>query len=314
MKNTQFIEVLRIRYFLEHNSKQITCVESEFTIKSNRKEKPVDNIFLTFERFLPNLNVVDAEGTKYPIMTNKDTLTLLEIMKEKSQDSQHISQIMQDVRNRKIFLIWIKVPPNKKLQPNEVRILYLNFKNKKIDSSSQNHIFLNVSSDLPFPVFWILKRPIDFKIANQKYYIIENNKLSSEKSWTDNANDIFYYNDTADSSSIFVKPYQANILISYSFKPNQDIIVLPITSISLLIIFSMSLIIAQIHTIYSDYHTLKLVEDLLDRKIELSLFVVSVSLVIPRFITNPVIRHKYLWWYFVPIGLTVSFLLSNLLI
>ena len=82
MDDTQFIEVLRIRYFLDHNSKQVTHVKSEFTIKSNRKKDPVDNIFLTFGSFLPNLDVVDAEGTKYPIMTNKDTQTLLEIMKE----------------------------------------------------------------------------------------------------------------------------------------------------------------------------------------------------------------------------------------
>ena len=105
MKNDQFIEVLRIRYFLEHDSEQITHVKSEFTIKSNNKDGPVDNIFLTFGSFLPNLDVIDAEGTKYPIMTNKDTRTLLEIMKEESPDSQHISQLMEDFNDRKTILI-----------------------------------------------------------------------------------------------------------------------------------------------------------------------------------------------------------------
>lgn len=314
MEDAQFIEVLRIRYFLEHNSEQITRVKSEFTIKSNRKKDTVDNIFLTFGSFLPNLDVVDAEGTKYPIMTNKDTRTLLEIMREESPDSQHISRILEDFENRKTFIIWIKVPPNKKLQPNEVRILNLNFESPKIGDSAQNHIFLNVSSNLPFPVFWILKKPKDFKIANQKYYVIEDNKLARKKSWTDKANDIFYYSNTADSSSILVKANQADILISYSFKPSQSIIALPTTSISLLVAFSISLIVAQHYTISNDYDSPKLVTDLLDRKIELSLFVVSASLVIPRFITNAVIRHRYLWLYFVPIGLIVFFLLRNLLI
>ncbi len=314
MTNAQFIEVLRIRYFLEHDSEQVTRVKSEFTIKSNNKDGQVDNIFLTFGSFLPNLDVVDAEGTKYPIMTNKDTRTLLEIMKEENPDSQHISQLMEDFNDRTTALIWIKVPPNKKLQLNEVRILNLNFETKKMRHRTHNHIFLNVSSDLPFPVFWILRNPQNFKITNKKYYTIKNNKLLDKGSWSDSANNIFFVSDTMESSSILVKPYQTDILISYSFKPDRSIITLPIASISLLIGFSISLIVAQYYTISNAYNSPKLVEDLLDLKIELSLFVVSASLFIPRFIDNVVIRHKYLWWYFVPIVLIILFLFHNILI
>ena len=309
MANTQFMEILRIRYFLEHNSEQITRVKSEFTIRCNREGEPIDNIFLTFKSFLPNLNVIDAERTKYPIMTNNDTLNLLDIIKEENSDSQDISQLIQDIRNQKIFLIWIKIPPNKKLRPNEVRILYLNFENQKAINRKQNHIFLNVSSDLPFPVFWILKKPSDYNIVNQKYYMIENNRLTNKKSWAENANRIFYYNNTVHSSTILVKPNQLNMLLSYSFTPKRSIIVLPIASVCLLIIFSATLIIAQYYTTCCNFGNPKLAEDLLKRKIELSLFVVSASLIIPRFISNVEIRHKYLWWYFAPIGLIlISFI------
>ena len=38
MENMPFIEILHVRYFLEHNNEQITRVKSEFTIKSNRKK------------------------------------------------------------------------------------------------------------------------------------------------------------------------------------------------------------------------------------------------------------------------------------
>lgn len=169
----------------------------------------------------------------------------------------------------------------------------------------QNRIFLNISSNLSFPVFWILKNPQDFKITNKKYYTIEDNRLLDKRSWSDSTNNVFFDNDTMESSSIFVKSYQTDILISYSFKPDRSIITLPIASIYLLVAFSISLIVAQYYTISNDYNSPKLVEDLLDLKIELSLFVVSASLVIPRFISNVVIRHKYFWWYFVPIGLTV---------
>lgn len=219
---------------------------------------------------------------------------------------------MENFNGRKTIVIWIKVPPNKKLQPNEVRILNLNFEHPKINSKHQNHIFLNVSPNLPFPVFWILKSPKDFKIADQKYYTIEDNRWSDKGSWPGSSNNIFFTNDMTGSSSIFVKPYQVDILISYSFKPSRTIVTLPLTSLILLTLFSLCLIGAQLSISFNDANP-KLVEDLLDRKIELSLFVISASLFIPRFINNIVIRHQYFGWYFLPIALIVSFLLHNLL-
>ena len=55
----------------------------------------------------------------------------------------------------------------------------------------------------------------------------------------------------------------------------------------------------------------KTVEYLLDRNIELSLFIVSSSLVIPRFISNIEIRHSYFWLYFVPIIIIIFFFFGS---
>ena len=306
MGNEQFIEILRVRNFLEHNHKQITNIESEFTITSNKKNGTIDNIFLTFHNFLPNLKIVDSEGTEYPIMSNTDTKMLLEIMQEKN-DSEELARLIQDVKGRKIFLIWIKIPPNKKLLSNETRILHLYFDNTKINKSGKR-ILLDVSSNLSFPVFWIFKKPTDYNITNQISYTVKDEKLTNKKSWKNTRDGSFYYADTERTSTLLVKPNQDKLIISYSFKPKASIIMLPMTSIVLLVSFSSFLIVVQNSAAYGWYWiSPSLAENLLERKIELSLFIVSLSLIIPKFIVNAEIRHSYFWLWFVPIVLAIVF-------
>ena len=310
MENNQLIEILRIRHFLEHNHKQITNIDLELTIKSNRKDRGIDNIFLESNNFLPNLKVIDSEGIEYPIMRNKDTITLLEIMSEK-EESENIASLIQDIKNMKRFLIWIKIPPNKKLQPNEVRVIHMFYDTPKINKSSR-HIFIDISSNLPFPIFWILKKPNDYNITKQNCYTVKDNKLTNKKSWKDTKNDLFYYTHTTYTSTVFVRPHQNNLILSYSFKPQAAIITIPASSMVLLVSFSLFLIIVQNFGACEKYGiSSSLVEDLLERKIELSLFIISLSVIIPRFITNVEIRHSYFWLWFVPIALAIAFFLGN---
>lgn len=315
MVEEQFIEILRIRNFLKHNSKQITNIESEFTIKCNKeiqdKEKFVDNIFLTFNEFLPNLKVVDSEGMEYPIMSNTDTQSLLEIMKDESKDPIEIDNLIEDIKNHNLFLIWIKIPPCRKLQPNEVRILHLFFETRKINRFFGNHIYLDVSCDLSFPVFWIFEKPKDYYIKNQYCYTVEGDKLTNRRSWNCK-DDVFYYDNTANASIFLVKPNQNNLLVVYSFSPKHSVVALPISSIVLLVSFSAFLIFIQNYAETVNSNTLSIgIKNLLERKIELSLFIVSSSLIIPRLISNLEIRHSYFWLYFVPIGLILIFFFGS---
>ena len=110
LREERFVEIMRVRHFLEHNSKQITSIKSEFTVKSNREKEPLDNIFFTFSNFMPNLRIKDSECSEYPIMSNSDTLALLEIKKEQTNDHE-LSELIERIKSHKTFVIWIKVPP-----------------------------------------------------------------------------------------------------------------------------------------------------------------------------------------------------------
>ena len=242
-------------------------------------------------------------------MTNNDTKMLLEIKKE---DNKKLEELIADIESHKIFLIWIKIPPNKKLQPNEVRIINLTFEVREINNRFRNRIYLDVSSNLPFPVFWIFKKPDDYNMTNQYCHIIEDNKLKNRTTWKEGNNKLFYYDNTYNNATIIVKSDQTHLLVSYSFIPKPSIITLPTASIVLLTSFSLFLIGIQNYANDVGYDDLPLLfENLLDRNIELSLFIVSSSLVIPRFISNIEIRHSYFWLYFVPIIIIIFFFFGS---
>ena len=179
----------------------------------------------------------------------------------------------------------------------------------------RNRIYIDVSSKLTMPIFWIFKKPKDYDITNQFCYKVTDHKLHEKKPWKKLDKIAFYYEDTHDSSSLIVKPNQKNMVISYSFKPKPSIIVLPIASIVLLSSFAIFLNIIQFFAKSQDYSDLpELFVELLDNKIELSLFIITFSLIIPRLIANIEIRHVYVWAYFLPITLTISFFFGYILI
>ncbi len=304
--NGQLVEIIRIRNYLTHNHKQITKIKQEYTIRSNKSLGFVDNVFLAFNGFLPNLKVNDSEGTEYPIMPNSDLRLLLEA---KLDDGEDVKTLLDDINAHKIFVIWIKIPPNKKLSANETRILYVNYENKKIPGKlASNFVFLNVSADLSFPVFWIFEKPKDYDITSQYAYTIIDNKLKNIESWKKSKS--FHYDNTVESSGIIVKPESDNVVICYSFRPKPAIVALPAASILLLISFSAFLILIQ-HMTAGGYEFPSHIKQLLDYKIELSIFVISSSFIIPRFVSNPEIRHNLFWLYFVPVLLTLIFFLMG---
>ncbi len=128
-------------------------------------------------------------------MTNSDFRLLLEAM---SDDGKDVKNLIEDIDECSIFVIWIKIPPNKKLQANETRLLYVNFENKKTTGRlTKNFVFLNVSDNLSFPVFWIFEKPKDYDITNQYAYTITDNKLKNRTTWK--KSESLYYENTPES-------------------------------------------------------------------------------------------------------------------
>ena len=259
----------------------------------------MDNIFLMYGEFLPNLKVTDSDETEYPIMSNADVRLLLQFMQE---DGKNVNDLRQQVDKGIIFLIWIKVPPNKKLKPSEVRILHVDYEKKNEGRNDMN--VLDVSSNPAFPVFWIFKKPQDYDVTD-RYCVTKQGDEIKWSTWRQDMSGMLRYHDTPESSVLLVRPENQKVVLAYSFSPKVSVMALPVASLILLTSFSLFLIMVQVS------ESLSMFKELLEHKLELALFVASSSIIIPRFINNVEIRHRIFWVYFVPVGLSIVFALLS---
>ena len=271
---------------------------------------------LAFNKFLPNLKVTDAEGVVYPVMPNEHVKSLLK-NSNVSVDHLGTEQLHDDILHHKKFLIWIKVPRNKKFEPDEVGVIYLDYDVEKDSLPPPNwlkgrekKIVFDVSP-AEYPVFWVLKKPEGYNLADIKYYeISEHGKLSSLSSSVKNPD--VYLNKTSNSESFYIKKRSTSVAVSYSFKPKRSITSLPFI---FGVVLTLLIGVLVMDLIYITLDRLDNVISIASEKFTLGIFILASTMVIPRLISHVEIRHEYRWWYIllsVPaaIYLAVSLVLS----
>ena len=122
------VQVLRQRYFVNHNPDAKTPLIEEYTIIGN-KEKGAENVILQSQDFLPNLTVYDSDGEELPVMPNNYTKILLKswIKLAETDEKGELKEILLKMKSGKLNLIWIKLSENKKIEKNESRVINLEY-------------------------------------------------------------------------------------------------------------------------------------------------------------------------------------------
>lgn len=172
-------EIVRTRNFLDHRHGQVTQIDTEVTIRCG--DKAIDNIVLHSMDFLPGLRVVDSSGEECPLLSNEDVRKILHLEGGSDRLGSGLGGILDGINKRQIRLLWIKIPPHKRLQANEVRIIHLKYDHSKgrggllsaARSWQRGSILIEVPSHLPFPAFWILRKPEHYDIVRRRYSRIE---------------------------------------------------------------------------------------------------------------------------------------------
>lgn len=293
-------EIIRTRNFLEHSPDQITSVRTEYTIRNIDSQRSLDNIFLVYDKFLPNLHVTDSENIEYPIMSNSDTLNLLE---HDGKDDDMARNMLSLVKECKKYVIWIKIPPNRKIQPNETRLLHLGYEKKKNVKHSPKHrnvpILLRIKPRKRSSVHFTLKKPKDYYIP-----VPESTKKGSNKKTSIRDDPSFHYDETDTSLTFFVES-DLDAVVSYKPHVKRSVMLFPAASFAMLTILAMALLLASAcldSTLpAAPYCSTSPFLAIADHKIELLIFVVSSSLVIPQLFPNVVIRNRWSYVYLVPI-------------
>lgn len=301
-------EIVRIRNVLNHDRGQVTDVDVEITIQSSGL--PSDHILLESGAFLPNLRLVDSSGEECPLMSNKHLRAMLEDAAAVGPGRSKAAQLLAAVNSRKSRILWFKVPPHKALRANEVRVLHLTYEHPEkkggllgaIQSLRTGAVIIKVPPAPPFPTLWILNKPADYNISRRRYLRVKNGAVKDMGSWEDNAKAVFC-KTTAKSETLRVSPDRNGAILYYSLAPKKIVLALPVAAIAMLSLLAVSLGISP----YLDSgNPLWPVADAIVRhEMLLLLFIVTSSLVVPRFIDDAHLRNGLLWLYFVPVALAL---------
>lgn len=314
------IEIKRQRIFIDHSSKAKTFINEEFTIRSLESE--IDNIVIINHNFLPNLHVYDSDGEDLPIMNNSSILDLLNQQKESKKiddaTKRELEEHIKRVKKKEIYIIWIKLPPTKKMIKNQLRIINFEYDSIK-ETKPSSKITTNYVRNLDQPVFHIIKKPkdYDFKHKPKIEYTDNNDKKHIFDGWKNKDTNHMYLVETADTISVTAKPKDVKTAkISYSFTGARHIVAFPLIVIGILLSFSLGILyLSQCEWFWGCEQLGMLIEkntsihltlnELLEKRIDYLIAVAGASLVIPRLISNTNIRHDYMYWFLIPLGLAI---------
>jgi hypothetical protein len=337
-------------FFLDHSPDAKTFVNDEYTLISNREDLsniflqypnflPTLTVYDSDREELPlmpkNLTVALIEGeiddANSDINIKKNEIQLISVItcdackerksKEISNIQNEISEINSEItgltnilanlEEDKIHIIWIKLPNGKELGLGESKVLTLEYATPKENSNEDYK--LDIFSPSKHHVYYTIKRPSDYVFASQKIFT-ENDKGKKieKKSWKKDKQDLMYISETNDALTVTSKSdMQKPIELRYSFKPGNHIIAFPVVVLGILTAASFFLIYlgncVEPQCTVPDLFNLD--PHLLEKRLEISLSVIGAAFVLPRLIKNDFVRHNIAPWHLIPIGLTIFGLL-----
>ena len=259
--------------------------------------------------------MADAAGEEYPLMSNKHLRSTLKSVNPSDPDRPEADRLLADINGKKIHLLWFKIPPHKELRPNEARVLHMTYDIPKkesgildtIQSLRTRTITIDIPPEQPFPVFWILNKPIDYNISRRRYLQTSSGERVEMGSWEENA-DTVVCSTAAKCISLHVKAGPNGAALSYSLTPKKIKYALPVSAVAMLSVLAISLGVSP-HL--DGAGPLQPIADaIVLYEMPLLLFIIASSLAVPRFIDDAHLRNGLFWLYFVPVGLALcSFVL-----
>lgn len=223
-----------------------------------------------------------------------------------------LTSLLEDIREYKTFLLWIKLPHNKKFYPNDSRVITMKY--DAIKENATSSFDLEFLSESDHEVFYIIMPPKDYEFDKRKIVIndSEGKKLEKDysKGWKNERNDPLYFNEYSDSITIRVNQrIHGKISINYFFTPAKKTKSFVKGILALLTVASLVTLLSKIcHPMNEKCSGIPGVFDLdlISTKIlEIDIAVMGAALVMAGLIHNLDVREKFKWWFFFPIFLAI---------
>ena len=310
------IEIIRQRFFIDYTTSTHKYYTEEYTLRClTVNPNGIDNIFLKSPKLLPNLKIYDSNGTQLALITNKLSKALINnLLKHSSpvEVIEELTNLLQQMGNQEVFLLWIKLPADRRLMPKEARVITLEYDAKLEDIENKEQILEFHSA--PYEVFYTIRLPNDYEFDKEEFEIFEQDGTilkNPEQTWRKKLQkgDPFYFNENKGSVSIRIYPNIVDsIRFIYSFKIKRSLTTLPFFTLYLLIGASIVLLISNINWYTDNCH---LIQACLAPKIfqnnqaEIGIGIIGASLIVPNLIQNPEIRDALKFRFLAPLIIAI---------
>ena len=292
------IEILRQRLFISHDHKEQRSIMSEYTIKS--KKNKLTNILIMSDKFLPNLLVHDENGSVLPVMTTRDVKKLITyFIEKKSNDAQKLEQINSKIETEELHMIWIKIPKNKSLNKNEIKTITLNYSSHY--GNPKSVLKMSIKKQ-PYPLYYTLFIPDEFDFGKTQYSFIKDGKIRQSAKRPEHIQKFKTYNSNL-FRIISDNPHSFEIL--YSFKPASASVAPTMIGFIGLVGLSSAMVILKYIVYLGDPPNV----GIFAKQIEIGLFIIGGSLLLPQLTNNYAIRAKYTLGYLMSIIMGILILI-----
>ena len=290
------MEIIRQRLFIDHDNKNQRQITVEYTIRS--KLPKLKNIFLNYEKFLPSLVIQDEKNSQIPLMPSRDVEILYQyhIDKTNSDEKSQLQSELQDIRSNKKYLIWISLK-KQPLSENEIKIFTLSYL-PEIKNVKKPEIFIKINKQ-NYPVYYSLFSPNSFNFNKPKFTILTNNGIEIKKDPPEYVN---IYNSYQSMALRVPTNIDYDFSVTYSLTPLPSSKVL--TQLCSFFLLALPVSFFIIPLIYTSGF-----EPFFQKQVEVALFVIGASLLLPNIQPDHSIRRRLMLWYLLPIilGLIMVF-------
>lgn len=288
METGSSMDIIRQRLFITHDSKNQRQILVEYTIRS--KLPKLKNIFLNYAKFLPSLLINDEKGFTLPLMSSNDVEILYSNYIEQVDGAQKIllKNELEKIKNKKKYLIWISLKNNPILQ-DEVRTFTLTYL-PEIEKIKKPEIFIKFKHQ-NYPVYYSLFSPNSFNFNKPKFLILKNNDITTT---TEKPDYVDVYNSYQTLSLRITNEVDFDFGLLYSISSLSSSKTLTKLGAVFMAILPVMFGLISIFNISG-------FDSFLQKQIEVALFVMGASLLLPNIQPDNSIRRELMLWYLLPI-------------
>ena len=115
-----YLRTIKSRIWMEHNSPRERQITHELIVKNSHSNNPILDFPMQVGEFLYGLKITDEDGSVLPFYSRWEINNLIETYKE---------NLKSTIKNRlnEGYMIWIRLPNNKPIGPNDCRTIRLSY-------------------------------------------------------------------------------------------------------------------------------------------------------------------------------------------